>query len=349
MSEQITETLSKLEGWTEAFKGNGVISDHENRVTVKEAFMTPDAPILFPKVMSNVLREAAEPVYNISPLFDPIRTTSKLVEFPAVNSIKASHIAEGQEYPEQQLDFTKQAEGKVTKKGVKVSFTEEVIKDSQWDIIGLHVRAAGRAMARLKEQIAVDRFKEASELAGPKFDNSSSVQTTGRDINGALNGTLHWDDLMDMAADMHNNFHGPTDLIMNDLAWPMFAKAHGAMMIPGKVSLGNLGTREAASQAVSPLGINVILSPFVRLDSTSSPAVTDIYLIDRNEIGANLIRDELSTEEFDDPTRDLRSLKLRERYDLVCYGEGEGIQMAKSVAVAPSYEIGVQRSITTTI
>ncbi len=34
-------------------------------------------------------------------------------------------------------------EGKVSKKGVKLSFTEEVIADSLWDIVGLHVRAAG--------------------------------------------------------------------------------------------------------------------------------------------------------------------------------------------------------------
>lgn len=338
MSEQISNL--DFQGLTEAFNSNGVISE-DNQVTVKEAFMTPDAPILFPKVLSNVLREAAETAHVLTPLFDVVRTDARLVEFPAVNAIQASHIPEGQEYPEQQLDFAKQVEGKVTKKGVKVSFTEEVIKDSQWDIIGLHVRAAGRAMARLKEQIALDRFTEAATV---DFDNSASPTTTGRDINGALNDTLHWNDIMTMAAAMHANFHGPTDLVMHPLAWPMFAKGHGAMLTtyPG---LGNLGSDDAAAAAVAPLGINVLLSNFVKL----AGGVTDVYLIDRNEIGANLIRDEMSTEEFDDPTRDIRSLKLRERYDLVCYGDGEGIRMAKDVAVAPSYEVTPTRSITSDI
>lgn len=339
--ENEVKVLEKLEDWTKAFTENGAI-DENTKVSIKEAFFTADAPILFPKVMSNVLREAAEPEYALTPLFDVVRTDGRVMEFPAVNAITASEIPEGQEYPEQQLAFAKQSEGKVTKKGVKVSFTEEVIQDSQWDIVALHVRAAGRAMARLKEQIAVKRFTEAATV---KFDNSSSTETTGRGIDGAYNGTLYWDDIMDMAAEMHSNFHSPTDLVMNHLAWPHFAKAHGLQGHPD-LMLGDLRDERAAYSATSPLGINVILSRFVRLDSTSTPAVTDVYLIDRNEVGANLIREDMSTEEFDDPTRDMRSLKLRERYDLVVYGEGEGIQMAKSVAIAPSYEISVVNEVT---
>lgn len=339
--ENDVKILENLGDWTKAFAENGAIND-DTKVTIKEAFFTADAPILFPKVMSNVLREAAEPEYSLTPLFDVVRTDARVVEFPAVNAIQASHIPEGQEYPEQQLAFGKQSEGKVTKKGVKVSFTEEVINDSQWDIVALHVRAAGRAMARLKESIAVERFTEAATV---KFDNTSTNETTGRGIDGALNGTLYWDDIMDMAATMHDNFHAPTDLVMNHLAWPMFAKAHGLMGHPN-LSLGNLANEQAAYSATSPLGINVILSRFVRLDSTTTPATTDIFVIDRNEVGANLIREDMSTEEFDDPSRDMRSLKLRERYDLIVYGDGEGIQMAKGVKIAPSYEVNVTNNVT---
>lgn len=338
--ENDVKVLEKLEDWTKAFTENGAIDD-DTKVTIKEAFFTADAPILFPKVMSNVLREAAEPEYSLTPLFDVVRTDGRVVEFPAVNAIQASEIPEGQEYPEQQLAFAKQSEGKTTKKGVKVSFTEEVINDSQWDIVALHVRAAGRAMARLKESIAVKRFTEAATV---DFDNSSSPETSGRGIDGALNGTLYWDDVMTMAANLHGDFHAPTDLVMNHLAWPHFAKAHGLMGHPN-LSLGDLANENAAYNATSPLGINVILSRFVRLDTTGDP-VTDIYIIDRNEVGANLIREDMSTEEFDDPSRDMRSLKMRERYDLVIYGDGEGIRMAKDIAIAPSYEINVTNNVT---
>ena len=341
MSQTVNESLEKLEGWTKAFNENGAI-DENTKVTIKEAFFTADAPILFPKVMANVLREAAEPEYTVSALFDVVRTDGRVVEFPAVNSIQAAEIAEGQEYPEQQLAFAKQAEGKVTKKGVKLNFTEEVINDSQWDIVGLHIRAAGRAMARLKEQIAIDRFTEAANI---KFDNSSSTQTTGLGADGVANDTLSWDDLMDMAAELHSNFHSPTDLLMNHLAWPMFAKSHGlnGMHDLTRTNPTSLPANEQAAYAsVAPLGLNVLLSRFVRL----AGGVTDLYLIDRNEIGANLVREEMSTEEFDDPTRDLRALKMRERYDLVVYGEGEGIVMAKELAVASSYEVNLITQLT---
>lgn len=344
MSTYSNEALTKLEGWTQAFKENGVI-DEDNKVTIKEAFFTADAPILFPKVMSNVLREAAEPEYVITPLFDVVRTNNRLVEFPAVNAVTASLIPEGQEYPEQKLAFATHAEGKVTKKGVKVSFTDEVVNDSQWDIVALHVRAAGRAMARLKEQIALQRFQEAAHTV---FDNGSSPVTTGRDIAGTLNDTLTWDDVIDMAAAMHADHHAPTDIVMNHLAWPLFAKSNDLGPLTGmqRLTRSGLASEQAAVNQTSPLGLNVLLSRFIPLDTTNSPAVTDIYVIDRSDVGANLVREEMSTEEFDDPSRDIRSLKLRERYDLVVYGDGEGIRVAKDVAVARSYDISVVNEVT---
>jgi hypothetical protein len=33
-----------------------------------------------------------------------------------------------------------------------VKITDEMINDSQWDVIGMHLRAAGKALARLKEE-----------------------------------------------------------------------------------------------------------------------------------------------------------------------------------------------------
>lgn len=150
---------------------------------------------------------------------------------------------------------------------------------------------------------------------------------------------------MDMAAVMHGNFHSPTDLLMNHLAWPMFAKSHGlnGMHDLTRMNPTSLPANEqAAYSSVAPLGLNVLLSRFVRL----AGGVTDLYLIDRNEIGANLVREEMSTEEFDDPTRDIRALKMRERYDLVVYGDGEGIVMAKELAVASSYEVNLVTQLT---
>lgn len=354
MSTNIQELLSKAEGWEAVFNEDGYV-DSSNRVTIKEAFGTPDAPILFPKVISRTLKEAAEPVFLVTPLLDTVRLgKGRSLEFPAVNAIQAAEIAEGQEYPEQQLAFIKQVEGKVTKKGVKVVFTEEVISDSQWDIMGLHVRAAGRAMARLKEQIALGRFAAAGSIV---FDNDDSpdviANTTGRNINGALNLTITWDDLIDMAAVLQSENKSPTDILLHPLMWPLFMKS-APFHVPGAPTLGwnsGVGNKASAVNASAPLGLNVMLSPFVNFTpkAGATPAKSDLFLIDRNEIGSLLVKEDLSTDEWMDQTRDLRSLKMKERYDIVCYGDGEGITVAKNVRLAANYDVYVTRSITSDI
>lgn len=354
MSTNIQELLSKADGWEAVFNEDGFV-DADNRVTIKEAFGTPDAPILFPKIISRTLKEAAEPVQLIVPMLDVVRLgKGRSMEFPAINAMQAAEIAEGQEYPEQQLAFIKQVEGKVTKKGVKVVFTEEVISDSQWDIMGLHVRAAGRAMARLKEQIALGRFKDAATTV---FDNEDSpdniANTNGRDINGAKNKTITWEDIIDMAAVLQAENHAPTDILLHPLMWPLFMKnAAFNTTRDGGLPLNfgqRLGSREGVVNAGAPFGINVMLSPFVNFvaKSGATPAMSDLFLIDRNEIGSLLVKEDLSTDEWLDQTRDIRSLKMKERYDIVCYGDGEGIAVAKNVRLAANYDVNVTRSITT--
>lgn len=343
MSKSVEEMLSNLSTWEMVLAEDGNIDD-EHRVTIKEAFASPDAPALFPKVISRTLREAAEPQQLVTPLLSVVRLgKGRSLEFPAVNAIQAAEIPEGQEYPEQALAFAKQVEGKVSKKGVKVVFTEEVINDSLWDIVGLHVRAAGRAMARLKEQIALGRFADAATVV---FDNDDAgvTDTTGRDITGAANKTLTWDDLVDQAAVLMAENHVPTDLIVHPLMWSIFLKNNVYSGIEGSRypdAWGfRPGSKEAAVNATAPMGLNVLVSPFVSF-TAGSPSKSDVFLIDRNEVGVLLVRDDMSTDEWNDPTRDLRALKMKERYDIIALGDGEGITVAKNVRLARNYEVQV--------
>jgi hypothetical protein len=350
MSKTIQELLSGLPAWETALTEDGYI-DVDNRVTIKEAFASPDAAALFPKVISRTLREAAEPQLLVTPLLSVVRLgKGRSLEFPAVNAIQAAEIPEGQEYPEQALAFAKQIEGKVSKKGVKLAFTEEVIADSLWDIVGLHVRAAGRAMARLKEQIALSRFKDAATIV---FDNDDAgyADTTGRDINGALNDTLTWDDVIDMAAVLMAENHVPTDFILHPLMWAVFLK--DAVFHAGGAAAGSSwGFRpqsaDGSLNATAPMGLNVLVSPFVSFTAKSgaTPAKSDIFLIDRNEVGTLLVKDDMSTDQFDDPSRDIRQLKMKERYDIVMLGDGEGITVAKNVSLSRNYEVSVTNELT---
>ena len=349
MSKTIQELLSGLPAWETALAEDGYV-DADNRVTIKEAFASPDAAILFPKVISRTLKEAAEPQLLVTPLLSVVRLgKGRSLEFPAVNAIQAAEIPEGQEYPEQALAFAKQIEGKVSKKGVKLAFTEEVITDSLWDIVGLHVRAAGRAMARLKEQIALARFKDASTIV---YDNDSGSydDTTGVGVNGVANLTITWDDIVDMAAVLMAENHVPTDFILHPLMWSLFLKdnifhAYGASQ---NVSWGfRPNSKEGAVNATAPMGLNVIVSPFVSFTAKAgaTPAKSDVFLIDRNEVGTLLVKDDMTTDQFDDPSRDIRQLKMKERYDIVMLGDGEGIAVAKGVRLTRNYEIQPTKAV----
>lgn len=344
MSKSIQELLQTQEAWEAALAEDGRI-DEDNRVTIREAFASPDAPILFPKIINRTLREAAEPQLLVTPLLSTVRLgKGRSMEFPAVNAIQAAEIPEGQEYPEQALAFAKQVEGKVSKKGVKVAFTEEVINDSQWDVVGLHVRAAGRAMARLKEQIALSRFRDAA----------TSVATGGSGLGyaGTGNDSYVWDDVVDQAAVLMAENHVPTDFIIHPLMWAMFLKENS--FYTGGANAGRgwsfpARSPESALNQTAPLGLNVIVSPFVSFTAKvdeNTPAKSDVFLIDRNEVGVMLVRDDMSTDEWTDPTRDITSLKLKERYDVVMLGDGEGITVTKDAALARSYDVQLNKTVT---
>jgi hypothetical protein len=351
MSKTIQELLSGLPAWEAALSEDGYI-DENNRVTVREAFASPDAAILFPKIISRTLKEAAEPQLLVTPLLSTVRLgKGRSLEFPAVNAIQAAEIPEGQEYPEQALAFAKQIEGKVSKKGVKLAFTEEVITDSLWDIVGLHVRAAGRAMARLKEQIALSRFKDAATIV---FDNDDAGydDTTGKGFTGTANGTVTWDDIVDMAAVLMAEKHIPTDFILHPLMWSVFLKdnifhAGGAASAVGTSWGYRPQSPDAALNATAPMGLNVLVSPFVSFTAKSgaTAAKSDLFLIDRNEVGTLLVKDDMTTDQFDDPSRDIRQLKMKERYDIVMLGDGEGITVAKNVSLARNYEVQLTNEV----
>lgn len=352
MSKTIQELLSGLPAWEAAFAEDGYI-DSDNRVTIKEAFGSSDAAALFPKVISRTLREAAEPQLLVTPLLSTVRLgKGRSLEFPAVNAIQAAEIPEGQEYPEQALAFAKQIEGKVSKKGVKLAFTEEVIADSLWDIVGLHVRAAGRAMARLKEQIALSRFKDAATIVYDNDNTGSYDRTIGRGIDGEFNDTIAWDDVVDMAAVLMAENHIPTDFILHPLMWSVFLK-DSIFHMGGAAAAVNTSwgyrpqSKDGALNATAPMGLNVLVSPFVSFTakSGSTPAKSDVFLIDRNEVGTLLVKDDMSTDQFDDPSRDIRSMKMKERYDIIMLGDGEGITVAKNIRLARNYEVGVYNQV----
>ena len=341
-----------VEKYTKMMSYNGK-APQESRLTLTDALTTADANILLPKAIQVVVTEAAEELNFVSQFFQKVSLNEgRSMEFIHFGAIRAFEVQEGQEYPNQALNLTRQGIGtvdvKVKKYGLKVPITDEMISDAQWDVIGLHLRAAGRAMARKKEEICFEEFNRHghvvfdAKMFGPIKDGNGVITgyeegyPTGRGFDGNYNGTLSADDLVDMAVSIMASGFTPTDIIMHPLCWSLFAK--NAMLETASVAAfgqGQAGSDPRNYNTSNALGLNIIFSPFVPFNQVEK--TFDFYIIDRNNIGVLLVKDEISTEQFDDPTRDIQTLKMKERYGVGILNGGLGLAVARNIKFAKTW------------
>lgn len=209
------------------WKNNGRLGDG-NEVKLEDALSVPNAPMLMPKVISNIVKEAAEPLLVGTSLLQRINYSyGQTITFPAVGALVAADIAEGMEYPERSLQMGgSTVTATIGKSGVAVKVTDEMIRYSQFDVIGMHLRAAGRALARHKE---VKIFNYIRAMGVPVFDNVNPTQslkgvTTGRNLAGSGNGSVTADDVFDAYAQIITQGFFPNTLLMHPLTWTMFVK-----------------------------------------------------------------------------------------------------------------------------
>lgn len=377
------------------FRNSGALPG-ESRKSVPQsrlldAISVPNAPMLFPKVINNIIREAIEPLQIGTSLLQRVDYQyGQTITFGATGALVAGDIPEGGEYPEQSLNFgggTVQAT--IGKSGIAIKVTEEMLRYSQFDIIGMHLRAAGRALGRLKETKIFNMIRAEGVTC---FDNATPAAslkgvTTGRGLDGSANGSLTMDDLFDMWAQIVMQGFMPNTLIMHPLTWTMFVKdatmrsfvmtngggsffatwtgnptggfppwasasnsglgpSHGTQHVPGETASNltpTLSGDQSQTQTGSPVlpahagflgGLAIIVTPYVPFDAAKK--LTDVYLCDRNELGFLIVDEDPSTEEFDDPARDIRKIKIRERYALAINNEGLGVAVARNVKVVPN-------------
>ena len=381
------------------WENNGVDPLSHERVSLEDALSVPNAPLLFPKVISNIVKEAAEPLLIGASLLQHINYSyGQTITFPAVGALEAADIAEGQEYPERSLPIGgATVTANIGKSGVAVRITDEMVRYSQFDVIGMHLRAAGRALARWKE---TKIFNFIRSMGVSTFDNlfpnlSACGVCTGRDINGSPNGAVTMDDLFDSFAQIITQGFMPDTLLMHPLTWTMFVKdaqlrafamasgggtffatwtgnpagrapwdnssqgglgvSSGQNIVPGQAGGGYSGAVQNAPHALTasdledyPQTLNsapvlpsyfgvpfrIIVSPFVFFDPRRK--LTDIYMFDSNELGALVIDEAVTTEEFDDPRVDIKKIKIRERYGIGLFHEGQAIGKLANVHVVPN-------------
>ena len=352
----------------------------KGRANIQETLTTTDTVKLIPQVIEGQLREAAEPEYLGTRFMNTVNVegnSSTVYVIPVVGEITAHEVAEGGRYAEEYVDFNTlenaALEVRVKKIGVKVQITEEAITDSNWDILGINIRKMGRAMARYKEEWIFNNFSNHGHII---FDNKLREQmpeagTTGRGEDGNYNDTLSVEDFLDMVLALMGNGFTPTDIIMHPLTWVIFSRnsmigngmTFGALggqrmhpwgAVQGTDGFAGLSSTGEGQQFIMrpeqvqnrlPMPINVNFSPFVHFDKVNK--LFDMYCIDRSEVGVIVQREGLSNDNWNDPERDIRMLKVKERYGVGILNNGRAITVCKNIAVAPTYPVAPEVKIVT--
>jgi len=391
-----------------AFVNDGYVDAGKikGRVQIKDLLTTEDIQRFVPQVVVKILYEAREPLMMVSTLFDTVRMErGQTIQIGAIGALTIHEIPESGEYKpsDLQMDSGNMVGLSVRKFGCLLQFTDETIEDSQWDVIGLWLRAAGRAFARNREKKASQLLVQLGEVV---FDNADATNafygaTSGRNIAGATNGTMTANDLFDCFAYLAQRGFTPDTVLMHPLAWAMWAtdpelkeivlmngqltsrqmwqggtdpgwatqlsglgkRTKGTGLWPGVVDPSNpptgstykigsfSGTRQLSALGATfqsnptflPRPLNVLVTPFLpfsnsaKVGSSTGLSSTTIVVLDSSSVGAFLEKTALSMEEFRDPMRDTRNMKLRERWGMAIYEQGKGLAIAKNIIVAKNY------------
>lgn len=362
------ETFDLMEKMTRNLYGDY----SKGRASIQETISSTDTIKLIPKIIEGQLREAAEPEYLATRFMNVIHMeggATAVYVIPVVGELTASEVSEMGRYNEDTIDMNtienSTLEIRVKKIGLKVSISEEAVSDSSWDLLGMNIRKMGRAMARYKEEWAFNNFSDHGHVV---FDNKMRAQvpdagTTGRAQDGSLNDTVSVEDFLDLVLAIMGNGFNPTDIIMHPLCWVIFARNSmignglsygafgGSQVSPygttqGENGFAGLPNQEGNQKFIMnpsqvqgrlPMPISVNFSPFVKFDKINK--LFDMYCVDRNEVGVVIEKEALSTDNWNDPERDIRLLKCKERYGIGIANNGRAITVCRNLAVAPSYPV----------
>ena len=186
---------------------------------------------------------------------------------------------------------------------------------------------------------------------------------------GGYNGTLTLDDLFTAYATMINRGFQPDTLLMNPFAWEIFSdeaiartfgfQNGGAMWQTAQGNLGavpawsvvgangllnntqvddpqQLATTMTNVPGIFPRPFNIIVSPYMAFDSTANTA--DLVLCSRSELGILVVDENVTTDNWTDPARDIHKVKLRERYGLGTANNGAGTGIMAGISLNRGYD-----------
>lgn len=202
-------------------------TDKVERISMEDALSHSDAPRFFPTTVENIVRESIEPyLVGTNFLTRLSYKAGQLISIPSVmGGMYAADIDEGMEYPERSLNFGPGLKiADIGKSGLAFKITEEMRRYSQYDIVGMLLREAAKAMARHKEQKIWNMISKHGIVTHDNLTPANSVfgTTTGRGITGAANGSLLLDNIYEAYGQVLLNGFNVNTIVIHPLTFTMF-------------------------------------------------------------------------------------------------------------------------------
>lgn len=334
-------------------------------------------PFLLPRVISNIVREPMEPLMVLKDLFTPVRFDSPLqsILVTAISTVGAGPLdmTEGDPYPEiTSPEYAGAVTATMGQVGISARISESMRKYSQYDLMAMHLRACGVALARWKEKKAANNLLAWGETFRDNSDASVALHTTGRARDGRFNGSLCLQDLHNGYADFMADGFIPNTLIVHPMFWTVMASdpvmrnwayALGPKQLWQRHQ-GDVGAVQAWSGAgqtnglmhntfmhdptqiqttmtplppgLFPYPLNMIVSPYIPYDPTTN--TTTVVMCDRSEVGLLCINEEPNTAEWRNPETEIEKVRIRERYGFAVMNEGKAIRYFKNVILTRAFD-----------
>lgn len=147
MAYELTEDDNRvLEYFSKVVNGEDVPG-----FSIKNFLASPQAKVLIPKIIIGAAKKAQDPIYLASKFYKKIRLKNGAsVQFPSFGVIRAYDIGEGQEIPAENLDWNLYSDSQINvgKCGLRINYSDDLIEETEFDIVGTLTSEAGRAMAR---------------------------------------------------------------------------------------------------------------------------------------------------------------------------------------------------------
>jgi hypothetical protein len=100
--------------------------------------------------------------------------------------------------------------------------------------------------------------------------------------------------------------------------------------LPSSVTIG-----PEAMAGKLPFGLTTHLSPFAPINKGMK--TFDMFVVDANNVGVLIVKDDIKTENFRDPSRDINNIKMIERYGFGTHDEGRAVCSARNISLAKGY------------